>query len=316
MSGYLFAAACAALLGACYRAGRAALPARWTAVVAAGALSVPAAQFAIRPATPAGVAGFVSAYLVFAALPLLAGRYVAQQRRVADQERLCERQRIAGDMHDSLGRRLSLAALQAAALEVAELPPPQSAAARRLATSVRASVTELHEVLGVLRGEQGPSRGMTTVAGLIAEFRTAGAPVSVQSRGRPRPLPPQVDEAAYRVIEEGLTNATRHAPGRPVSVTIAWEADALLLTVVNATDHRAYAPGSGLAGLTGRLRQAGGVLAHEQSGGLFRLHAALPVVPAAPAAGFRKRSGVSGLGLAAGVLLLVILPATVLLGMR
>jgi signal transduction histidine kinase len=238
---------------------------------------------------------------------------VAQQRRVADQERLCERLRIAGDMHDSLGRRLSLAALQAAALEVAELPAPQRAAIARLATSVRASVTELHEILGVLRRKHAPSQGMAAVAGLVEEFRTAGASVSVQSRGRPRPLPPQADEAAYRVIEEGLTNAIRHAPGRTVSVTVAWEAGALLLTVVNAADHRAYAPGSGLTGLAGQLQQADGVLGHEQSGGLVRLHA---VLPAASPPGTRRRSGVSGLGLAAGILLLVILPVTVLVGVR
>jgi signal transduction histidine kinase len=320
MSGYLFAAACAVLLCACYRAGRAALPPRWTAAVAAGALCVPAAQFALRPAGVAGPGGFVSAYLVFAALLLLAGRYVAQQRRVAGQERLSERLRIAGDMHDSLGRRLSLAALAAAELEVAELPAPQRAAVARLATSVRASVTELHEVLGVLRGEGATVRGMATVAGLVEEFRVAGAPVSVQSRGRPRPLPPQADEAAYRVIEEGLTNAVRHAPGQPVSVTVGWEAGALLLAVVNAADDRGYAAGSGLAGLAGRVREAGGVLGHEQSGGLFRLHAVLPAAPppgpGKPPPSPGKRSRVSGLGLAAGILLLVILPAAVLLGVH
>jgi len=308
MTGYVLAAACAALLCACYRAGRAALPPRWTAAVAAGALCLPAAQFAIRPRGLAAVTGFASAYLVFAALPLLAGRYVTQQRRAADQERLSERLRIAGDMHDSLGRRLSLAALQAAALEVADLPAAQRAAIARLATSVRASVTELHDILGALSPG---SRGMAEAAALVEEFRIAGAPVSVQSRGRPRPLPPRAGEAAYRVIEEGLTNAITHAPGRPVSVTVAWEAGALLLTVANLADPRAYAPGSGLAGLAAHLQQAGGVLRHEQSGGLFRLHAVLPAA-SAPAA--RERPG--GLGLAAGILLLVILPAAVLLGVR
>lgn len=157
MSGYLFAAVCVALVGLCYRAGRAELPPRWTAAVAAGALGVPAAQFAIRPAGLVSAGGFVSVYLVFAALPLLAGRYVAQRRRVATQERL----RIAGDMHDSLGRRPSLAALQAAALEVAELPAPQGAAVAQLATSIRASVTELHEILGGLRVS---SRGLAAAA--------------------------------------------------------------------------------------------------------------------------------------------------------
>jgi signal transduction histidine kinase len=300
-------------LCACYRAGRAALPLRWTAAVAAGALGVPAAQFVNRPAGLATVTGFASAYLVFAALPLLAGRYVAQQRKVADQERLRERLRIARDMHDSLGRRLSLAAVQAAALEVSDLPAPHSAAIARLATAVRASATELHEILGVLHGERTPARGMSAAGGLIEEFRAAGAAVALQSRGTPRPLPPRADEAAYRVIEEGLTNAIRHAPGRPVSVTVAWETSTLLLTVVNAADCRAYAPGSGLAGLDGRLRHAGGFLSHEMSGGLFRLHA---VVPAALAAQARERSGVSTLGLAAGILLLLILPATVLLGVH
>jgi signal transduction histidine kinase len=313
MNGYLFATLCAALLCACYTAGRAALPPHWTAVVAAGALCVPGVQFAARPAGLATVTGFASAYLVFAALPLLAGRYVAQQRKTADQERLRERLRIARDMHDSLGRRLSLAAVQAAALEVSDLPPPQRAAVARLAMAIRASATELHEILGVLRGERTPARGMPAAGGLIEEFRAAGAVVSVRPRGTPRPLPPQAEEAAYRVIEEGLTNAVRHAPGRPVSVTVAWEAGTLLLTVVNAADYRAYTPGSGLTGLAGRLRQAGGFLGHELSGGLFRLHAAVPATLPPEA---RQRSGVNVLGLAAGILLLVILPATVLLGVH
>jgi signal transduction histidine kinase len=309
MTGYLFAAACAVLLCACYAAGRAALPPRWTAAVATGAVCVPAAQFAIRPA-PGGltaVTGFVSGYLVFAALPLLAGRYVAAQRTVADRERL----RIARDMHDSLGRRLSLAAVEAAALEVSELPPPQHHAVTRLAASIRASVTELHEILGLLRGERAAARGMPALDGLIEDFRAAGVAVSLRSHGTPRLLPPQASEAAYRVIEEGLTNALRHAPGRPVSVVVAWEARALLVMVTNTADRGAYTPGSGLAGLAGRLRHAGGFLSHELSGGQFRLRA---VLPAAPAPGAGKRPGAGTLGLAAGILLLVILPATVLLG--
>ena len=68
---------------------------RWTAAVDAGALGVPAAQFAFRPPGFAAVTGFASAYLVFAALPLLAGRYMTQQRQVAERERLRERLRIA-----------------------------------------------------------------------------------------------------------------------------------------------------------------------------------------------------------------------------
>src|ERR1700758_5452658 len=105
MAGYVFAAACAALLCACYGVGRAALPPWWTAAVAAAALCVPATQFAIRPAGLATVPAVVSASLVFAALPLLAGRYVAAQRKAAAQARQRERWEIAREMHDSLGRQ-------------------------------------------------------------------------------------------------------------------------------------------------------------------------------------------------------------------
>lgn len=313
MSGYLFAVACLALLLTCYSAGRSLLSPWRTAAVAAGALCVPAAQFALRPVGVATVTGFVSAYLVFAALPLLAGRYVAQQRKAVGEERLRERLRIARDMHDSLGRRLSLAAVQAAALEVSDLPAPQREDIARLATAIRAGVTELHEILGVLRGERMPARGMSATGGLVEEFRAAGALVSARSLGTSASLPTRADEAAYRVVEEGLTNAVRHAPASPVSVTAAWEAGSLLLTVTNATDRRAYVPGSGLADLAVRVQDVGGLVDHELSGGLFRLRA---VLPAARAPGTGRRPRVSVLGLAASILLLVILPITVMAGVR
>jgi signal transduction histidine kinase len=313
MAGYLFAAACVVLLCACYGAGRAALPSRWTGAVAIGAAGVPAAQLALRPAGLASVTGFVAAYLVFAALPLLAGRYVAAQRKAVEHERLRERLAIAREMHDSLGRRLSLAAVQAAALEVSGLPEPQHGAIVRLGTAIRASVTELHEILGVLRSEHTRARGLDAVDGLVEEFRAAGAVVSACSRGTPWPLSAEDGAAAYRVIEEGLTNASRHAPGRPVSVTVAWEAGLLLLTVVNTADCHGYIPGSGLADLARRLRQVGGSLGHELAGGQFRLRAALPAVPVP---GTAERRHMSALGLAAGILLLVILPVTVLLGVH
>ncbi|MBV9381458.1 MAG: hypothetical protein JOY82_21375 [Streptosporangiaceae bacterium] len=310
MAGYLFAAACAVLLCACYGAGRAALPSQWTAAIAAGALCVPAAQFAFRPVGLASVTGFMAAYLVFAALPLLAGRYVAAQRKAVEHERLRERLGIAREMHDSLGRRLSLAAVQAAALEVSDLPEPQHAAVARLATAIRASVTELHEILDVLRSERAQAREMQAVDGLIEEFRAAGTVVSARSHGTPWPLLPHAGETAYRVIEESLTNASRHAPGRPVSVTLAWEADMLLLTVVNPAETRDYTPSSGLADLAERLEQADGSLRHEVADGQFRLCATLPAAPE-PGPETTQRPQVSALGLAAGILLLMVLPAVV-----
>jgi signal transduction histidine kinase len=320
MSGYLFAAACVVLLCVSYGAGRAGLSrprAAAMAAVACGALAVRLAAPA-GPVRPAAITGYISACLVFVLLPLLAGRYVAQQRAARDAERL----RIACDMHDSLGRALSLAAVQAAALEVSGLPAPQREAAARLATAIRDGVDELHEIVGVLRG---PARGMAAARDLIDEFRAAGAGVSVRSSGRPLPLSRQADEAAYRVLEEGLTNAVRHAPGQPVSVTVSWRPGSLELAVANPAARDAYTPGAGLVGLAGRLREAGGTLTHDLSSGgsahdlssggpaRFRLCARLPLTRRA-----RLRSGLAhrriGLGLAAGLVLLVILPATVLLG--
>lgn len=341
MSGYLFAAACIVLVCVSYGAGRAALSPWRTAAVAAIAGSALAVRLISQLAaasgatSPAAIAGYVSACLVFVLLPLLAGRYVARQRAARDRERL----RIARDMHDSLGRALSLAAVQAAALEVSDLPGPQHEAVARLGAAIRAGVTELHEVVAVLRG---PARGMASAGELIEGFRAVGADVSVQSHGTPLPLPRQADEAAYRVLEEGLTNAMRHAPGRPVSVTISWQAGSLTLTAVNPADRHPYTPGAGLDGLTERLREAGGTLSHDLTSGTyghgptdapsghdpaggtsrhgapdgsFRLHASLPLSRRA-----RLRSGLAnhrlGLGFAAGFVLLVILPATVLLGVH
>jgi signal transduction histidine kinase len=177
---------------------------------------------------------------------------------------------------------------------LAALSPRWTAA---IAAAIRSSVTERHEVLGVLRSERARGPGISAVGALIEEYRAAGAVVSTRPQGTPRPLPPQVDEAAYRVIEEGLTNAIRHAPGQHVSVTIAWAPNRLLLTVANPANRRDYVAGSGLTDLDERLRQAGGNLGHEVVGGQFRLRAALP---AAPTAGTTRRPRVAVLGMAVG----------------
>ncbi|MGH3170129.1 MAG: sensor histidine kinase, partial [Trebonia sp.] len=270
-------------------------------------------------AGPAAAGGFVSAYLVFAVLPLLAGRHVAAQRNAAARAGQRERLEIARAMHDSLGRRLSLAALQTSALEVADLPEQERATVARLGNALRATVTELHEIVGALRAEGPPARRVASIGTLVGEFRAAGAVVSFSSSGAPRPLPPPADEAAYRVIEEGLTNAVRHAPGRPVSVgvTVTWEKTGLRLAVDNQASGRAYVPGSGLTDLAGRVRDAGGELAHQVADGTFMLRAVLPTVPslpAGPAEPGRPRPGQAALGMTVGILLLVVLPAAVLLG--
>lgn len=301
----------AVLVWTAYRAGR---DSSKRALVAVGAGGL-AAHLALRPADPRAVPQTVVVYLVFVALPAVVGRYVTQQDRLisvlSDQARLAERLRIARDMHDSLGRRLSLVSIQAAALEVTPLPAEQRRAAHQLGTAAREAMTELYGVIGALRGPQGCGpHGTVDIGALVTQFRDAGVPVTVEPE-----QPPAVDETAYRVVEEGLTNAAKHAPGQPVSVSLRGEGDTLLVTVANpAPSSSAAASGKrGLPGLDERVRLAGGLLHHGYADGRFRLTAMLPVTPATP-----KASPVRPalLGTAAAILVLVVLPASLMLGVK
>ncbi|MGW0483585.1 sensor histidine kinase [Nonomuraea sp. NPDC003214] len=227
--------------------------------------------------------------VILTALPLLAGRYVAQQREhmrreralIAEQERLRERLRIAQDMHDSLGHLLSLVSVQAAALQVGPLPPDQRQAVGGLADTARAAAAELHEVVNALREHDVP--GLDDVGDLVARSRAAGATVTVDTSGEAVPLAdPRASHAAYRVVQEGLTNAVKHAPGTPITVSLDWQPDALLISVANPAPRAPAAStggGSGLRGLTERVASAGGLLRVHPGPREFRLVAMLPLVP-------------------------------------
>lgn len=280
-----------------YHAGRAA---RGTAAGPLLAAAAVAAQIALRPRFAVQL---VVAAVVFAVLPWLAGRYVAQQERLAAGLAAQERLRIAREMHDALGHRLSLVSVQAAALEVAELPAAQRDAVRRLAESVRGAASDLHDVVGALRS---PTPGLAALAELVDRVRAAGTPVELVVRGGERELGEEAGRAVYRIVQEGLTNAVRHAPGQPITVGLQWQADALLLSVVNpATAATAAVPGRGLAGLAERAGLAGGLAGHELAGGEFRLWAVLPVAPA-------RRPALLGLALAG--LMFGFLPLSLLVG--
>jgi signal transduction histidine kinase len=293
----------ALLLWSAYQAGRAVVSRTGAAVAAGAVLGGFGVQLATRGFDAGAFASAAVTSVVFAVLPLLVGRYLAQQERlvaaldehnrqlrrhrqvVAEQERLRERLRIARDMHDSLGHRLSLVSIQAAALEVAGLESRHREAVSRLARSARGAMTELYDLVGALRGPDAGRPGVAGLGALLAEFRVAGLPVTLRERGRPRPLTPAAGEAVYRVVEEGLTNAAKHAVGETVTVDLEWEQDAVLLTVGNTVRPRpagdtAAEGGHGLPGLAERVRLAGGFLDHGPAGDRFRLVAMLPAVPA------------------------------------
>lgn len=245
---------------------------------------------------------------------LAVGIALWQLRRRTEREREAavqrERLRIARDMHDNLGRRLGLAAVQAGALEVAADDDETKAAARRVGDAVRSSVEDLHELVGVLRDETtGAERDLTGVAALVDESERAGAEIEFVQTGTPTALPPLVGRAAYGVVEEGLANAAKHAEGRRVRVTITWEDDALLVGVANPVPEAAAAPapsgGFGLPGLRERVEAAGGLLDVRTEDGRFQLGAMLPVT--AP----RRSRGTVLAGAVTLAVLLALLPVSV-----
>lgn len=245
----------------------------------------------------AGLAALLVFTIVF---PWLVGRYRYQraqlfqsgwdrarqlereQRAIADQARLRERTRIAEDMHDSLGHELSLIALRSAALEVdPQLPPKHQEAAGELRRSAAEATERLRQIIGLLRDDNDGVRVEPvdeSIADLIGRATESGMTIDFAVEGQPVPLPYMVDRAAYRAVQECLTNAAKHATGRPVTVRVRFEADELLITVTNPLldDDGGIGGGRGLVGLTERLRLAGGQLKSGEQDGDFKVVARLP----------------------------------------
>ena len=218
-------------------------------------------------------------------------RAEAEQGRRVAEARTLERTQMAREMHDVLAHRLSLLATYAGALEYRPDSSPEklAKAAGVIRTGVHQALDELREVIGVLRdteiddlpgGRPQPTFG--DLGALVDESRGAGTAVSYDDRvADPTSLPPATGRTAYRIVQEGLTNARKHAAGRPVTLTVAGQpGDGLRIELTNpASNATSLTPGSGtgLVGLTERVQLAGGTLDHGQApGGGFRLGASLP----------------------------------------
>lgn len=231
-----------------------------------------------------------------------------QASRVA-QARTAERARIAREMHDVLAHRISLVAMHAGALAYrTDLPPAKVAeTAAVVQDNAHAALAELREVLGVLRetgvepAEPGgrvpepPQPSLTDLDELLAEARASGVDVRLDRRADGvDTLGEAVGRHAYRIVQEGLTNARKHAPWAPVNVTVAGApGDGLTLTVRNPVRSvgpvpqgpAAPASGLGLVGLTERAELVGGRLSYgttddattrDGRGTVFLLQAWLP----------------------------------------
>ncbi|MER7846612.1 histidine kinase [Kitasatospora sp. NPDC096077] len=287
---------------------------------------------------PSALANLVEDPLVFGAVPLALGltahqrgrtvrvlaeraRLLAERNRLLVEARLhaeeraaaAERARLAREMHDVVSNRVSLITLHAGAGQVAQAGDP--AAVGETLGLIRAlglqALTELRGLLGVLTpaSDQAPSlRGLPT---LVEESRQAGLAVGLTVTGPDDGLPapgPKVQYAAYRIVQEALTNAHKHAPAAEVAVTVAVEPDGLRLAVVNSPTETAgthgttgthgtaeatgpggtTAPepelpsgGHGLVGMRTRADDLGGTLhAGPTPEGGFAVRARLPLTPA------------------------------------
>ncbi|TDC41530.1 histidine kinase [Micromonospora sp. KC213] len=219
------------------------------------------------------------------ALPWALGRIVRQQDQLvmmsAEQARLQERARIARDMHDTLGHELSLLALRAGALEMAPgLDERHRAAATELRCGAGTATRRLAEIITVLRdGAPAPLEPVNDrIEELVERARQAGVTVSLDRDGG-EGLPPGVDRAAHRVVQEALTNAMKHAPTAPVRVRVSTTDGTTTVTVTNPLPpglRRGPGSNAGLAGLRERVRLAGGAISAGPRGEQFELVAVLP----------------------------------------
>jgi signal transduction histidine kinase len=237
--------------------------------------------------------GAIGAYVrtraeLLVALTERAERAEAERELLAREAIATERARIAREMHDAVGHRVSLMVLQAGAIEMAATDRQR---VEQLACQVqqagRQALDELRQAVGVLRdGEDdgaplAPQPGLDDLDRLVKECRAAGMTVELtRPADAADPVDGVVSRAAYRIVQEALTNAGKHAPGAAVTVTVERPAGELVVRVVNGAPRepsRESGGGFGLVGLSERVRTLDGVLrAEPRLDGGFLVEAVLP----------------------------------------
>ncbi|TQN31848.1 signal transduction histidine kinase [Haloactinospora alba] len=268
---------------------------------------------------PSNTAAGAALFIVFMgtltiALPLVAGLWVGTRRQLianlqeraqrlereqhlmANRAIVAERTRIAREMHDVVAHRVSMMVLHAGGLEISASDRATADTASLIRSTGREALSELRGILGVLRDENSteaptaPQPVLDDIERLLDEWRAAGMSVEKQVTGTPCSFAAQVERTAYRVVQEALTNAGKHAPGAPVAVRLDYGSEDLEIVVSNEPSAgegsgRGSPPpssGFGLTGLRERVALVGGTLAAgaDPDGG-WRIRAVLPAAPAA-----------------------------------
>ena len=229
----------------------------------------------------------------YAALEDKAARLEAERHAQAKIAAAAERARIARELHDVVAHHVSVMVVQAdgAGYALRTDPDRAQAALRAISTTGRQALTEMRRLLGVLRSadqhtELAPMPGLGELRELLDQARAAGLEVSYTLTGTPRELPEGAELAAYRVVQESLTNTRKHAGlAATATVTLSYERDGL---IVQVTDDGMATPsgepgGHGLAGMKERIGMYGGtVSAGPLAGGGFRVRAWLPCPTSPP----------------------------------
>jgi signal transduction histidine kinase len=226
---------------------------------------------------------------------------------------LQERTRLARELHDVVAHHMSLIAVQAetAPYRLGDLPAAARAEFRSVSQGAREALADMRQLLGVLRNDEQPERApqprLCDVADLVESARRAGVAVELSMPGAPERVPASVAVCTYRIVQESLSNARRHAPGAAVTVTVDQAADRIRLTVTNTTSPsrgsarmrngsapmrttagretaRDVTDGHGLTGMRERVALLGGSLSVGPSaGGGFVVSAVLPLTTVAQA---------------------------------
>src|SRR5688500_7068605 len=252
---------------------------------------------------PIWIAGWLVASFVLGEVSRGRQRYLEQvEQRAIDAERTREeearrrageeRMRIARELHDVLAHNISTINVQAGvAAHLLDRQPEQARTALvAISEASREALRELRATLGLLRGvdeedSRAPAPGLARLDDLVENMRSTGLEVTVETDGEPRVLAPATDLAAYRIIQESLTNVARHARAGRVVIGLRYGAGDLVITV---EDDGAGPPGglvpaggNGLTGMRERAAAAGGELeAGPGPSGGFRVRARLPLEPA------------------------------------
>jgi signal transduction histidine kinase len=221
-------------------------------------------------------------------------RLAAQQEAIRREAVRAERARVARELHDVLAHSVSAMVVQASAAEdlVRSDPDRAARALRQVAETGRRTLAETGGMLHLLRDEEdelglAPTAGLAALPELVDDFRRHGLDVELHTDGALAPLPLAVDLSAYRIVQEALTNALRHAGDQHARLRVRRTAVELAIEAVNVCRREASDAGGsglGLVGMAERVGVLGGRISHGAGQGVFRLDVSLPLTTETPPA--------------------------------